>query len=309
MTKPKKIHYSYNGTLSVCGIDITKSRLEPILWLHAIERFDTFKVQSPKRVCKRCKKILLSKGTIKDVENTKLGESGPLNTSRKELEKQNSDSNKPSSLKVTDEMLDDVVDKKPIDFERITTEERDGMVNFESVRIQGLPSIAQAAIKTLENLGYTYKGAELWKPPIGKKPGLNIIGKGLDNADIEKIYEKQSNSKTSIQEIADALGIVTRQGEEIYDCRVTIHPHEMLHCQVDFVSRKVHKEPELFTIVNREHECINHSEWIPLKPLSNIENAPNAEGKQFILAQRKVTLQTAIFNGKWNDGPKDQRGE
>ena len=140
MTKPKKIHYSYNGTLSVCGIDITKSRLEPILWLHAIERFDTFKVQSPKRVCKRCKKIL---------------------------------------LKVTDEMLDDVVDKKPIDFERITTEERDGMVNFESVRIQGLPSIAQAAIKTLENLGYTYKGAELWKPPIGKKPGLNIIGKGL----------------------------------------------------------------------------------------------------------------------------------
>lgn len=27
-----------------------------------------------------------------------------------------------------------------------------------------------AAIKTLENLGYTYHGGELWKPPLGKRP-------------------------------------------------------------------------------------------------------------------------------------------
>jgi hypothetical protein len=30
-----------------------------------------------------------------------------------------------------------------------------------------------AAIKTLEHLGYTYHGGELWKPPLGKpRPSL-----------------------------------------------------------------------------------------------------------------------------------------
>ena len=32
------------------------------------------------------------------------------------------------------------------------------------------PDESEAAIKTLANLGYTYHGGELWKPPIGKPP-------------------------------------------------------------------------------------------------------------------------------------------
>lgn len=31
-------------------------------------------------------------------------------------------------------------------------------------------AIHRAAVKTLEHLGYAYRGAELWKPPIGKRP-------------------------------------------------------------------------------------------------------------------------------------------
>ena len=33
----------------------------------------------------------------------------------------------------------------------------------------------QSAIKTLEQLGYTYHGGELWKPPLGKAPEFNLI--------------------------------------------------------------------------------------------------------------------------------------
>ena len=32
------------------------------------------------------------------------------------------------------------------------------------------PAQHTAAIKTLEHLGYTYHGAEYWKPPLGKRP-------------------------------------------------------------------------------------------------------------------------------------------
>lgn len=32
------------------------------------------------------------------------------------------------------------------------------------------PAQAKAAIKTLEHLGYTYHGAEYWKPPLAKRP-------------------------------------------------------------------------------------------------------------------------------------------
>ncbi len=32
-----------------------------------------------------------------------------------------------------------------------------------------------AAIKTLQGLGYAYHGAELWKPPLGKKPDFDLI--------------------------------------------------------------------------------------------------------------------------------------
>ncbi|POA45579.1 hypothetical protein C1893_23270 [Pseudomonas sp. MPR-ANC1] len=36
-------------------------------------------------------------------------------------------------------------------------------------------SAATAAIKTLQAKGYTYNGAELWKPPVGAAPDFNLI--------------------------------------------------------------------------------------------------------------------------------------
>ena len=32
-----------------------------------------------------------------------------------------------------------------------------------------------AAQKTLEGLGYTYHGGELWKPPLGRAPGFALV--------------------------------------------------------------------------------------------------------------------------------------
>ncbi len=43
---------------------------------------------------------------------------------------------------------------------------------------------AQSAVKTLEQLGYTYHGGELWKPPLGKAPDFNLID--LYRADAER---------------------------------------------------------------------------------------------------------------------------
>lgn len=39
-----------------------------------------------------------------------------------------------------------------------------------SMRMSAKDGKGAAAIKTLESLGYTYNGGELWKPPLGKKP-------------------------------------------------------------------------------------------------------------------------------------------
>ena len=36
-------------------------------------------------------------------------------------------------------------------------------------------SAASAAIKTLQALGYTHSGGELWKPPIGQAPNFDLI--------------------------------------------------------------------------------------------------------------------------------------
>lgn len=39
----------------------------------------------------------------------------------------------------------------------------------------GAVAAAQAAIETLAAKGYTYNGAELWKPPVGVAPNFNLI--------------------------------------------------------------------------------------------------------------------------------------
>lgn len=46
---------------------------------------------------------------------------------------------------------------------------------FNLATSQAAQPEATAAIKTLQNLGYTYHGAELWKPPIGKVPDFDLI--------------------------------------------------------------------------------------------------------------------------------------
>ena len=39
----------------------------------------------------------------------------------------------------------------------------------------GCTRAQEAAFKTLDSLGYTYKGGELWQPPLGKPPNFNLI--------------------------------------------------------------------------------------------------------------------------------------
>jgi cell division protein FtsB len=42
-------------------------------------------------------------------------------------------------------------------------------------RLQAENEAAQSAVKTLEQLGYTYHGGELCKPPLGKAPDFSLI--------------------------------------------------------------------------------------------------------------------------------------
>ena len=46
---------------------------------------------------------------------------------------------------------------------------------FNLASSQAAQREATAAIKTLQNLGYTYNDAELWKPPIGKVPDFDLV--------------------------------------------------------------------------------------------------------------------------------------
>ena len=44
--------------------------------------------------------------------------------------------------------------------------------------------IELSAIRTLDKLGYTYHGGELWKPPIGEKPTFT------QPAEVNRVHEK-----------------------------------------------------------------------------------------------------------------------
>lgn len=37
------------------------------------------------------------------------------------------------------------------------------------------PATTQAALRTLDGLGYTYHGGELWKPPLGRIAAVNSV--------------------------------------------------------------------------------------------------------------------------------------
>jgi hypothetical protein len=42
------------------------------------------------------------------------------------------------------------------------------------MKCEGCDRAKNAAIKTLERIGYTYHGGEEWKPPLGEKPNLDV---------------------------------------------------------------------------------------------------------------------------------------
>lgn len=60
-----------------------------------------------------------------------------------------------------------------------------------------------SAVKTLEALGYTYNGGELWKPPIGKTPDFNLIDKL--NARIKELESEKHINEIKAQGIEEAI--------------------------------------------------------------------------------------------------------
>lgn len=73
---------------------------------------------------------------------------------------------------------------------------------------------ALAAIKTLQHLGYSYHGAEMWKPPIGKKPNFDLLDtKGARIAELEA--ELEAVGAGGVQRLAIAPQPCSRS-----------HPHE-----------------------------------------------------------------------------------
>lgn len=48
-----------------------------------------------------------------------------------------------------------------------------------------------AAVKTLEKLGYTYHGGELWEPPIGEVPSY------IKQPQVEVVYEEFTSTRIS----------------------------------------------------------------------------------------------------------------
>lgn len=49
-----------------------------------------------------------------------------------------------------------------------------------------------AAVRTLEALGYTYNGAELWKPPMGNSPDFDLIDSL--RAEVERLQAKHAET-------------------------------------------------------------------------------------------------------------------
>lgn len=60
-----------------------------------------------------------------------------------------------------------------------------------------------SAVKTLEALGYTYSGGELWKPPIGKAPDFNLMDKL--HARIKELESEKHINEIKAQGVEDML--------------------------------------------------------------------------------------------------------
>ena len=65
-------------------------------------------------------------------------------------------------------------------------------------RINEIEARLQAATRTLEHLGYTYHGGELWKPPVGKPPNFDLLS--AKDAEIERLKSEVSKYRTKYAE-------------------------------------------------------------------------------------------------------------
>ena len=55
---------------------------------------------------------------------------------------------------------------------------------------EGCDRAKDAAVKTLERLGYTYHGGEQWKPSLGEKPDFDGCALCRSNTYPKSFYEK-----------------------------------------------------------------------------------------------------------------------
>ena len=76
----------------------------------------------------------------------------------------------------------------------------------------GCTRAMEAAVKTLENKGYTYHGGEIWKPPLGKPPNFKLIYRidcWIEHFDIQG-YGKMSHELQSL--LKEARVEITSRG-------------------------------------------------------------------------------------------------
>ncbi|WP_426237402.1 hypothetical protein [Pseudomonas sp. TWP3-2] len=93
----------------------------------------------------------------------------------------------------------------------------DAMCAKTPVFTLGTVSAAMAAIKTLEAKGYTYTGAEQWKPPLGAAPDFNLIDEL--RTDRERFKDELVSARGMLSTVA---GCATHECE---DCQ----EHAALH--------------------------------------------------------------------------------
>lgn len=58
-----------------------------------------------------------------------------------------------------------------------------------------------AAIRTLERLGYTHSGGELWRPPLGKRPDFDLLD--AKQAEIERLRAELADLREQAVDAAE----------------------------------------------------------------------------------------------------------
>ena len=78
----------------------------------------------------------------------------------------------------------------------------------------------ESAERTLINLGYSYKGGELWKPPVGKAPNFSLIdrlNKRIEDLDFErkKAFKARSDYFNKFKEAENQCNELTQKIMEL----------------------------------------------------------------------------------------------